>query len=453
MEDYFSFTERLFDPSKIKEKPEVFKGIKVLDFSHVIFGPIAARLLAQYGAEVFKIELPFVGDLWRFGVYWGKFWKHSSVCFHFVQYNKHFLSVNLKLPKGKELIYKLAEQADVVVENFAAGTAEAWGVGYSQLSKINPKIIYLSCATYGQYGPLRFFPGWDLLAQAASGAISLTGYPGTDKYYKLPDYLGDYLPGNVGALSLVMALYHRKKTGKGQYIDLAQSEALMRILPNFTYFSITNEELERVGNTDPTMAPSGIFKSHDGKFVALAVATEEQFKALSSAMGQKKLVAKYKDGFDRLKAENASELYKIAQEWVSQKDSAEIVDLAKEHGFPVAEVMDDFQIANDEWRRERGSVVVFKDDMYRELVLPGPSAMLSKTPGRVKWLARPLGYHNRYVLKTLFGLSEEEIKKLEKERVIGYWDDRPGIKPPVYYDMGKDPVFNYQGDGGDKAHE
>jgi crotonobetainyl-CoA:carnitine CoA-transferase CaiB-like acyl-CoA transferase len=311
----------------------------------------------------------------------------------------------------------------------------------------------LSCATYGQYGPLRFFPGWDLLAQAASGAISLTGYPGTDKYYKLPDYLGDYFPGNVGALALVMALYHRKKTGRGQYIDLAQSEALMRILPNFTYFSITNEELERVGNTDPTMAPSGIFKSRDGKFVALAVATEEQFKALFSAMGQKKLVTEYKDGFDRLKPENAKELYKIAQEWVSKKDSAEIVNLAKEHGFPVAEVMDDFQIANDEWRRERGSVVVFKDDMYRELVLPGPSAMLSKTPGRIKWLARPLGYHNRYVLKTLFGLSEEEIKKLEKERVIGYWDDRPGIKPPVYYDMEKDPVFNYQGDEVDKAHE
>ena len=445
MEDYFSYTKELFDPSRVAEKPEVFKGLRVLDFSHVIYGPIAARLLAQYGAEVIKVELPFYGDLWRFGVYWGNFWKHSSVCFQFVQYNKYFLSVDLKLPKGKELIYKLAENADVVVENFAAGTAEAWGVGYSQLSKINPRIIYLSCATYGQYGPMRFFPGWDLLAQAASGAISITGYPGTDKYYKLPDYVGDYLPGNVGALSLVMALHHRNKTGKGQYIDLAQSEALMRILPNFTYFSITNEELERVGNTDPTMAPSGIFKSRDGNFIALAAATEEQFKALSSAMGQKQLATTYKDGFERLKPENAKELHKIAQEWVSQKGSAEIVNLAKEHGFPVAEVMDDFQIANDEWRRERGSVVVFNDDMYREFVLPGPSAMLSKTPGRTKWLARPLGYHNRYVLKGLLGLSEEEIKKLEKEHIIGYWDDRPGIKPPVYYDIEKDPLFNYQG--------
>lgn len=446
MEDYFSFTKDLFDPSKIKEKPEVFKGIRVLDFSHVIYGPIAARLLAQYGAEVIKVELPFTGDLWRFGVYWGNFWKHSSICFHFVQYNKYFLSVNLKLPKAKELIYKIAENVDVVVENFAAGTAEAWEVGYSQLSKINPKIVYLSCATYGQYGPMRFLPGWDLLAQAASGAISLTGYPGTDKYYKLPDYVGDFLPGTIGALSLMMGLYHRNKTGKGQYIDLAQSEALMRMLPNFTYFSITNEELERVGNTDPTMAPSGIFKSADGRFIALAIATEEQFRALSSAIGEAELTTRYKNGFERLKPENAKQLYQIAAEWVGQKNSDEIVNLAKEQGFPVAEVMDDYQVANDEWRRERGSVVAFNDDMYGDILLPGPSAMLSKTPGRTKWVARPLGYHNRYVLKGLLGLSEEEIRKLENERVIGYWDDRPGIKPPVYYDMGSDPMFHYQGD-------
>ncbi|GAI14087.1 unnamed protein product, partial [marine sediment metagenome] len=328
MEDHFSFTKDLFDPSKIKEKPEVFKGIRVLDFSHVIYGPIAARLLAQYGAEVIKVELPFTGDLWRFGVYWGNFWKHSSICFHFVQYNKYFLSVNLKLPKAKDLIYKLAENVDVVVENFAAGTAEAWEVGYSQLSKINPKIVYLSCATYGQYGPMRFLPGWDLLAQAASGAISLTGYPGTDKYYKLPDYVGDFLPGTIGALSLMMGLYYRNKTGKGQYIDLAQSEALLRMLPNFTYFSITNEELERVGNTDPTMAPSGIFKSADGRFIALAIATEEQFRALSSAIGDAELTTRYKNGFERLKPENAKQLYQIAAEWVGQKNSVEIVNLA-----------------------------------------------------------------------------------------------------------------------------
>jgi crotonobetainyl-CoA:carnitine CoA-transferase CaiB-like acyl-CoA transferase len=444
MENYFDYAKKLFDPSKTKEKPEVFKGLRVLDFTHVVYGPTAAKILGQYGAEVIKFELPWVGDLWRFGVYWGNFWRHSSVCFHFVQYGKYFFALNLKLPKAKEIILKMAEKADVVVENFAAGTTDTWGIGYSQLSKVNPGIIYLSCATYGQYGPMRFFPGWDLLAQAASGVISLTGYPETDKYYKLPDYVGDFFPGNIGALAVIMALNYRKKTGKGQYIDLAQAEALMRIMPNFTYESITNEDLGRVGNTDPTMAPSGIFKSNEGKFVAIAAATDEQYKGLCEAMERPDLVNKYKDTFERLKAENAKDLYDITAKWVGCSTIENLVELAKKHHFAIAQVEDDYEITYDEWRQERGSVIVFTDEMYGKLMLPGPSAMLSKTPGRIKWLARPLGYHNRYVLKTILGYSDEEIQRLEKERVIGNWDDRPGIKPPVYYDISKDPMFNYK---------
>jgi len=444
MEDYFDYTKKLFDPASTKEKPEVFKGLRVLDFTHVVYGPTAAKILGQYGAEVIKFELPWVGDLWRFGVYWGSFWRHSSVCFHFVQYGKYFFALNLKMPKAKEIILKMAEKADVVVENFAAGTTDTWGIGYSQLSKVNPGIIYLSCATYGQYGPMRFFPGWDLLAQAASGVIALTGYPDTDKYYKLPDYVGDFFPGNIGALAVIMALNYRKKTGKGQYIDLAQAEALMRIMPNFTYESITNEDLGRVGNTDPTMAPSGIFKSGDSKFVAVAAATDEQYKGICEAMGRPDLIGKYADSFERLKADNAKYLFEQAAAWVGSHTVSELVELAKKHHFALASVEDDYEIAFDEWRRERGSVVDFHDDMYGELLIPGPSAMLSRTPGRIKWLARPLGYHNRYILRTILGYSDEEIKLLEKERVIGNWDDRPGIKPPVYYDMSKDPVFNYK---------
>jgi crotonobetainyl-CoA:carnitine CoA-transferase CaiB-like acyl-CoA transferase len=444
MENYFDYTKKIFDPTKTKEKPEVFKGLRVLDFTHVVYGPTAAKILGQYGAEVIKFELPWVGDLWRFGVYWGNFWRHSSVCFHFVQYGKYFFALNLKLPKAKEIILKMAEKADVVIENFAAGTTDTWGIGYSQLSKVNPGLIYLSCATYGQYGPMRFFPGWDLLAQAASGAISLTGYPGTDKYYKLPDYVGDFFPGNIGAMAVIMALNYRNRTGKGQYIDLAQGEALMRILPNFTYESITNEDLGRTGNTDPTMAPSGIFKACDGKFVAIAAATDEQYKGICEAMGRPDLVNKYKDTFERLKAANAHELIDATSKWIGSSNVDNLVELAKKHHFAIAQVEDDYEITHDEWRQERGSVIVFTDEMYGKLMLPGPSAMLSKTPGRIKWLARPLGYHNRYILKTMLGYSDEEIKQLEKERVIGNWDDRPGIKPPVYYDIAADPVFNYK---------
>jgi crotonobetainyl-CoA:carnitine CoA-transferase CaiB-like acyl-CoA transferase len=445
MEDYFSYTEKLFNPAEASAKPEALKGIRVLDFSHVIFGPIAARLLADYGAEVIKLELPFFGDLWRPATYWGKYWKHSNPIWHNITKNKYFLSVNLKLPKSKELIYKMAETADVVIENFAPGTAEAWGIGYSKLSKINPKIVFLSCSTYGQYGPMRYFPGWDLLAQAASGVLSLNGYPGTDKFFKLPDYLGDFVPGNFGALAILMALYHRNRTGKGQYIDVAQTETLMRLLSNYTFNSITGKEVGRTGNSDPTMVPASILKTGDAKFLALACVTQDQFKGLLKAMNREDLLtdARFTTNLERLKPENARVLTKIVTDWVKTKTGDEIIDAANSNSFPAAEVVDDLMICNDDWRRKRGSVVLFKDDMYGELMIAGPSAQLSGTPSRTKWLARPLGYHNRLVLKKFLGMSDEEIKYLEKKKVIGTFDDRPGLKPPVYYNLDDDPIYNY----------
>jgi crotonobetainyl-CoA:carnitine CoA-transferase CaiB-like acyl-CoA transferase len=379
----------------------------------VIFGPISARLLADYGAEVIKLELPFFGDLWRPATYWGKYWKHSNPIWHNITKNKYFLSVNLKLPKSKELIYKMAETADVVIENFAPGTAEAWGIGYSKLSKINPKIVFLSCSTYGQYGPMRYFPGWDLLAQAASGVLSLNGYPGTDKFFKLPDYLGDFVPGNFGALAILMALYHRTRTGKGQYIDVAQTETLMRLLYNYTFHSVTGSEVGRTGNSDPTMVPAAIMKTGDAKFLALACVTQDQFKGLLTAMNREDILtdARFTTNLERLKPENAKILTKIVTDWVKSKTSDEIINDANSNSFPAAEVVDDLMICNDDWRRKRGSVVLFKDDMYGELMIAGPSAQLSGTPSRTKWLARPLGYHNRIVLKKFLGMKSRVWKR------------------------------------------
>ena len=139
MEDYFSYTAKLFNPSETNQKPEVLKGIRVLDFSHVIFGPTATRIMANYGAEVIKLELPFHGDLWRPATYWGKYWKHSNPLWHFVTQNKYFVGLDLKHPEAKDIIYRLAQMCDVVAENFAAGTAEAWGWATRQSARSTPR--------------------------------------------------------------------------------------------------------------------------------------------------------------------------------------------------------------------------------------------------------------------------------------------------------------------------
>jgi crotonobetainyl-CoA:carnitine CoA-transferase CaiB-like acyl-CoA transferase len=446
-EDYFDFTAKLFAPQETDKKAEALKGIRVLDLSHMIFGPTAAKFLGQYGAEVIKVEVPNQGDYWRGGTYWGKYWKHSNPLWHFINQSKYFVAVDVKKPKGKDLILKLAEKADVVIENFTSGTVEAWGIGYSQVSKINPKVIYASLSTYGQYGPQRYFPGWDLLAQGASGVLSVTGHPDTDKYFKVPDFFGDFFPGYYAAMLILIALNYRERSGEGQYIDGCQAEILMRSLFHFTYHDATGEDLGRTGNSDPTMAPSGIFKTRDGKFLALAIASDQQYQSFCKALDRDDLARdeKYKKAASRLKPEHARALNKVVEEWAQTKDTSELIGLARKHRFAVAEVMDDVQICNDEWRRERGSVISFEDDMYKKLVIEGPIAMLSKTPGRTKWLTRPLGYHNRYVLKKIMGLTETQIKELEKERVVGNWDYRVGQRPPIYHNLDKDKIFNYEG--------
>lgn len=445
-DNYFDFTKSILDPSTAGQKSEALKGIRVLDLSRVIYGPVVAKWLGLFGAEIIKVEEPEEGDNWRTGTYWAKYWKDSCPYFQSLNPNKYFIAIDVKLPRGRELILELAKKSDVVVENFRAGLVEAWGIGYTQVSKINPKVIYISCCGYGQYGPLKFFPSWDLIAQSMSGVARLTGFPGRDTY-KLQDYYGDFFPGICGAMGVMAALNYRERTGKGQLIDMAQAEALMRTMLNWIYISVTGKDLERTGNVDPSMIPSGIFKTKDSNFVGIAIANDKQFASMLKVMNRGDLVEQeeFADTFKRLQEGTAEIINKAVEEWVACHTLGEILSLAQQNGFPAAEVKNDWQLTNDKWRRERGSVVEFEDDMYGKGIWPGVPVAMEKTPGRIKWLTRPIGYHNRYILKKLLGISEDEIKQLEKERVIGYWANRVGQRPPYYYDMQTDPVFNYSG--------
>ena len=448
-EDYFSFTDAIFDKGRVAGQPEALKGVRVLDLARVIYGPMVGKWLGLFGAEVIKVEEPGQGDDWRTGTYWAKYWKDSCPYFQSLNPNKYFIGMDLQKQKAKELVLELAKKSDVVIENFRAGLAEAWGLGYSTIREVNPRAIYISCSGYGQWGPLRFFPSWDLVAQSMSGAARLTGFPGHDTY-KLQDYYGDFFPGLLGAMGVMAALNYREQTGKGQFIDMAQAEGLMRTMHHWTYLSVEGEELEPTGNVDPSMAPSGIFKTIDNQFIAIAIATDEQLLALLNAMGRGDLAEeeKFTETFERLKIGNAEELDKIVEKWVSQKTVSEITRMARTHGFPAEPVTDDWQLVNDEWREERGSITSFDDEMYGKGIWPHFPIALERTPARIKWLTRPIGYHNRYVLKRVLGLSEEEIQDLENKDVIGYWDNRVGQKPPSYWDIENDPMFNYS--DGDK---
>ncbi|MCX8152513.1 MAG: CoA transferase [Archaeoglobaceae archaeon] len=440
MTGYFDFIKNLIKNGEKREEP--LKGVKVVEITHFIFGPNIGRILAQFGAEVVKIETPGEGDRFRLGTVFGRFYRHSNLIYAVLNTNKYFVAADARNAKAREIIFELARRSDVFVENLRAGLVDTMGIGYQQIRAVNPKIIYVSCSGYGQFGPLSKTPSFDVAAQGVSSLAMKTGWEDVDEFYKLPDYFGDFLPSMLAILAILAALYYREKTGKGQYIDISQTESLLRFLYDITYFSITRKEIGKTGNIDPTASPSGIFKTSDGKFVAISIVTEKQFEAIASVVGFDDSKKK-----DRFSMDVIKELNEKLEKWVEKKNLKEILEIAKEKGFPAAQVLDDLEVFKDPWRRERGSIVEVQDRFLGKVQVPGPFAIFSSTPGKIKWLARPVGYHNRLILKRWLNLSDEEIEKLEKDGAIGYWDEMPSTSPPPTWNK-DDEVFRGEKDEG-----
>jgi crotonobetainyl-CoA:carnitine CoA-transferase CaiB-like acyl-CoA transferase len=436
MTDYFDFIKSLMEGEK---REEALKGLRVVEITHFIFGPNIGRVLAQYGAEVVKIETPGEGDRYRIAAIFGRFYKRANLLYAILNANKYIIAADARNEKARKIIFELIKKADVFVENLSAGLVDAMGIGYEAIRKVNPRIIYVSCSGYGQYGPLSRLPSFDVAAQGVAGVAMKTGWEDLDEFYKLPDYFGDYLPSMYAVFAVLSALYFRENTGKGQYIDISQCESLMRFMYDFTYFSLTGKEIGKTGNLDPASVPSGIFRTKDGKFVAISILTSSQFEALKS------LIPQLENG-NRFEKSRARDLNKIVAKWVEERNLEEILELAKKHRFPASPVLDDKEIAFDPWRWERGSILKVKDRLLGELPVPGPIIAMSATPGKIKWLGRPVGYHNRLILKKWLGLSDREIDELEKEGVIGYWDEMPGLAPPATWDAEKDEVFRGEKD-------
>ncbi|MBI5166546.1 MAG: CoA transferase [candidate division NC10 bacterium] len=440
---YFTWTERSFDLSQVFDKTEALKGIRILEVATLILGPGTPDYLGEFGAEVIKVELPPSGDTMRYVPPQGIFWKNGCPGFFPQNRNKYHLGIDLHKPEGKDLFKKLAAKSDVLVENLRAGTMDRWGLGWRQLSEINPRLIYCANNGFGQWGPFSVGrASYDVLAQAVSGMASITGFPGRPPQ-KVGFYVGDYMGALFGAIAVLAALHYRERTGKGQFIEFAQSEGLIRSMDwTWLFQHFTGKERGQYGNRDVAICPSDIFPCKDGH-VAIAAASDEEFRGLCQAMGRPELASdpRFKDPMERLKEENARELLQIIRQWAATKTEEELDRLGEKHGFASAPVMDFKDLYEDEHLRARGSVWELDDPLYGKVVECGPVPKLSKTPGRLKWSAKPVGFHNEYVLRKLLGFSTGEIKKLREKGVIGRWADRPGAKPPDDWKEGEGQVF------------
>ncbi|MBI5576892.1 MAG: CoA transferase [Deltaproteobacteria bacterium] len=403
-------------PAAIAGKPEALAGIRVIELATRIFGPATSDYLGEFGAEVIKVELPLRGDLMRYVAPQGFFWKEVSPAFLPLNRNKFHVAIDVRLPEGKELFARLAEKSDVIVENLRAGTMDEWGIGYRQLSERNKGLIYAANSGFGQWGPYsQGRASYDATAQAVSGFSAITGFPDHPPL-KAGFWVGDYTAALFSAISILAALEARRRTGAGQLIDISQAEAMIRTLDwTWPYACLTGRDRRRAGNQDVTLPPSGIYRCADG-FAAISARDEREREALRRVLsvGSGEELTQEKVAF-----------------FAAGKSRSEILRTSEEAGFSAAPVVGGREQYHDPHLRARGTVWELDDPLYGRIDEFGPGPKLSESPGRMKWTAKPVGYHNEQVLEGLLGLSGEEMEVLSRKKAIGKWADVPGARPPL----------------------
>lgn len=410
MSGFRAFVETAFALSSLSSKPEALSGVRVLELATRIFGPATADYLGEFGAQVIKVELPGRGDLMRYVAPEGYFWQDVSPAFLSLNRNKFHVGIDVRVPEGRDLFLRLAERSDVVVENLRAGTMDAWGIGYLQLREKNPGIVYAACSGFGQWGPFsKGRASYDATAQAVSGMSAITGFPDQPPL-KAGLWVGDYTGSLFAATAILAALFARRATGEGQLIDLSQAEAVIRTLDwTWPYAKVAGRDRQRAGNVDPALSPSGIYRCADG-FVAVSARDEEERAALASAAGDAT-----PEAVERL---------------ASGRTRAEMLRLSEEAGFSAAPVTGGADHYADPHLRARGTVWEIDDPLYGRIDDYGPVPKLSRSPGRIKWAAKPVGWHNEKIFAELLGLSREEMASLEQKGAIGKWADVVGARPP-----------------------
>lgn len=432
-QDYFEWTQELFDRSKTFDKPEALRGIRVLELTTLVLGPTTADFLGELGAEVIKVELPPGGDTMRYVTPEATYWKNASLGFFGENHSKHHVGIDLHAEDGKGLFKQLAARSDIMVENFRAGTLDKWGIGYRQVREINPRLIYVADSGFGQWGPFSVGrASYDAVAQTVSGMIGITGFSGRPPIL-CGIFIGDWFGGLMASTAALVALHHRNRSGEGQFIDFAQSEGLIRTL-DWTWVrqGLTGRDRGPAGNRDEALVPAEIFSCRDG-YVAVAAARDGEFRGLCEAMGDRALAAdpRYATLQARQKPENMTGLLDRVRAWAGKLARAEVEAAGAKHGFAATRVATARDKHDDDHLRARGSVWEYEDPLYGRMVEQGPAAKLSETPARIKWAAKPVGWHNQDVFMRLLGLSPSQLKELAERKVIGQWADRPGAKPPA----------------------
>jgi formyl-CoA transferase len=390
-------------------------GIKVLELGTLIAGPLCSRMLADFGAEVIKIEAPEGGDQLR---QWRKMYEGTSLWWYTQARNKKSVTLNLRSPEGQEIVRKLAADADVVVENFRPGALEKWNIGWPQLSAINARLVMVRLSGFGQDGPYRDRPGFGVVAESMGGMRYVTGYPDRPPV-RLGISIGDSIAALHGVIGAMMALHQRNVNGgKGQYVDVALYEAVFNMMESLIpEFDVLGFKRERAGNELPGITPSNTYATRDGKFVIIGANNDSIFKRLMTAMGRSDLANDPTLATNDGRAPRARELDYAIETWTREHDLDALLDALERAEVPSGRVYDAEDIVNDPHYAARRMLEQWKLPDGKPMKIPGIVPKLSDTPGETRWLGPKLGEHNAEVL-TRLGYDEAQQEALKARGVI-----------------------------------
>ena len=401
----------------MEESKFPLRGLKVIDLATMMAAPWAATYLADFGAEVIKIEHPVTGDTSRnFGAKKdgkGVFWKTLAR-------NKQCITLDLKQPVGKDLFLKLIEQTDVLVENFRPGTMEKWGLDWGTLTGVNPKLIWLRVTGFGQEGPYSSRGGFGSIAEGLSGFAAANGYP--DSPPTLPPLpLADGVCSVFAGLAVMMALYERDAigSGKGQIIDISLYEPLMRLMEtSLVEYSVMGIKPKRLGNRLAAAAPRNLYQTSEGKWVSLSGSAQPIAANVFKAIGKPDLIndPKFHDNAARIK--NVEELDLIIGEWIGSHTLEEVLAKFTDTGAIIGSVYEVDQIFADEHFKARDSLVEVMDNDFGLIKMPGMFAKFSRTPGEVRFSGPAKGAHNQEIFCGQLGISPAELEELKAKGVV-----------------------------------
>lgn len=391
-----------------KGKP--LQGVRVLDLTRVLAGPFCAAQLGDLGAEVIKVERPKYGDDSRF---FGPYKNGESSYYMLMNRNKKGITLNFKSEKALKIFYELVRKSDVVVENFKPGVAAHLKIDYETLKEINPRLIYASISGFGQYGPYAPRPGYDIVAQAMGGLMSITGYPDAPPA-RVGSSIADVSAGLYAAAGIMAALYAREKTGKGSYVDVSLLDFVFAFCEtNIVRYTIGGVIPKRVGARHPLSAPFDIYRAKDG-YVVIAVANERIMDRLWALMGRMDLKEDPRFKTDADRSKNDVALKVIIEDWLKDTTVAEAVAAMLEKSIPASPLQTIPQACADEQIAARHMLVTIDHPRAGKVQITGNPMKFAGVPDNDYKPSPELGADNEAVLGELCGCSPEEVRAMEE---------------------------------------